>query len=125
MYNISLIPFLFAVIPSILIVRYFYLQDINKPEPIHLIVKVFFMGILCTIPVIILEMIVSEMIKPLSYNVAIFSFAQAFIVAGLCEESMKLMTVCPRKICFKTKTLKIFNGCFLWLLSLFVCLLLA
>ena len=59
MYTLLSIPFLFAIIPSIFLVRYFYLQDINKPEPIRLIVKVFFMGILCTIPVIILETIIS------------------------------------------------------------------
>jgi len=93
MYTLLSIPFLFAIIPSIFLVRYFYLQDINKPEPIRLIVKVFFMGILCTIPVIILETIISIIIKPLAYDEAIFSFLQAFVVAGLCEESMKLAVV--------------------------------
>ena len=35
----SEIPFIFAIIPTIFLVRYFYLKDINKPEPIGLIIK--------------------------------------------------------------------------------------
>ena len=89
----SFIPLIFAIIPTIFLVRYFYLKDINKPEPIRLIIKIFIMGILCTIPIVFIEIMVIEIIQPFTSNIIIYSFLQAFIVAGLCEETMKLMVI--------------------------------
>ena len=89
----SFIPLIFAIIPTIFLVRYFYLKDINKPEPIRLIIKIFLMGILCTIPIVFIEIMVIEIIQPFTSNIIIYSFLQAFIVAGLCEETMKLMVI--------------------------------
>ena len=37
----NLIPLVFAIIPALFLVRYFYLKDINKPEPIKLIIKIY------------------------------------------------------------------------------------
>ena len=89
----SFIPLVFAIIPTIFLVRYFYLKDINKPEPIRLIIKIFLIGILSIIPIVFIETVIMEMIQPFIFNVLIYSFLQAFIVAGLCEETIKLMVI--------------------------------
>ena len=87
------IPFVFAIIPSIFLVRYFYLKDINKPEPMGLIVKVFIAGFICTIPIVFIEIIVDTIVQSFNFNLIIYLFLQAFIVAGLCEETIKLMVI--------------------------------
>ena len=89
----SLVPLILAIIPTIFLVRYFYLKDINKPEPIRLIIKIFIMGILCTIPIVFIEVMMMGIIEPFTSNIIIYSFLQAFIVAGLCEETIKLMII--------------------------------
>ena len=87
------IPFIFAIIPSILLVRYFYLKDVNKPEPVGLIIKIFLAGFICTIPVVFIETIVDAIVQSFDFTLLIYIFFQAFIVAGLCEETMKLMVI--------------------------------
>ena len=89
----NIIPLIFAIIPSIFLVRYFYLKDINKPEPTRLIVKIFLIGVLSIIPIIFIELIIMGLIKPFINHVIIYSFLQAFIVAGFCEETLKLMVI--------------------------------
>ena len=82
-----------AVIPSIYLVRYFYSKDSHKPEPVGLIIKVFFIGILSVIPVIIIEIILTAFFSNMSSFPLTFYFIEAFIVAGCCEEYIKLMVV--------------------------------
>ena len=94
------VPLILAIIPTILLVRYFYFQDINKPEPVGLIIKIFVIGILSVIPIILIELMVARIIAITTFqnNVIFNSFCQAFIIAGLCEEAMKLFIV--RKFIF-------------------------
>ena len=87
------IPFIFAIIPSILLVRYFYLKDVNKPEPVGLIIKIFLAGFICTIPIVFIEIIIDAIVQSFDFSLLIYLFLQAFIVAGLCEETMKLMVI--------------------------------
>ena len=87
------IPFIFAIIPSIFLVRYFYLKDINKPEPIGLIIKIFIIGFISILPVVFIETIVDTVVQSFNFNTIIYLFLQAFIVAGLCEETVKLMVI--------------------------------
>ena len=68
----SFIPFVFAIIPTIFLVRYFYLKDVNKPEPIRLIIKIFIMGILCTIPIVFIEVMMMGIIEPFTSNIIIY-----------------------------------------------------
>ena len=39
-----------AIIPSLLLLRYFYKRDLN-PEPREVLIKTFFLGILIVLPV--------------------------------------------------------------------------
>ncbi|HEC61164.1 MAG TPA: PrsW family intramembrane metalloprotease [bacterium] len=82
-----------AVAPALLLLIYYYRQDKNKPEPKGLILKIFLIGIVSTLPAILLELLVSKLAGlfvrwPLLY----FAF-KAFIVAALCEEYIKLTVV--------------------------------
>jgi len=82
-----------AVIPTLLLVWYYYRQDTRKPEPKGLIMGIFGLGIVVTIPVIVVELLLGSfewmfLDIPLLYHVF-----RAFVVAALCEEWFKLLVV--------------------------------
>lgn len=88
-----LISFLSAVIPAIALLVYYYKQDKAKPEPKGLVIKIFILGILSIIPVILVELFISSaepILEPIPFMLPFFS---AFIVAGLVEESFKFLIV--------------------------------
>lgn len=89
----TLISFSLAVIPALFLVRYFYRQDNLRPEPKGLVTKIFFFGLLSTIPIIILELSVAMFKGFFNFHpLAAYAF-RAFFVAALCEESMKFFVV--------------------------------
>ena len=96
-----LISLAMAIAPAIFILHYYYKQDKEKPEPKKLIIKIFFLGVLSTIPAIILELIVGQFEGLFSWFPLLYYFFQAFIVAALCEEFIKLMVV--KKFAYKDK----------------------
>ena len=82
--------FVMAITPSIALLLVVYLTDRYDREPLQLLIKVFFYGILISIPVIIIETILSI------FNVfhgLLNAFYTAFIVAGLTEELFKRLVV--------------------------------
>jgi len=87
------ISLLMAIAPSILLVCYYYKQDMKKPEPKHLVMKIFFLGILFTIPAIILEILFDEVFGFVMRGTLVYDFIKAFIVAAFIEESIKLFVV--------------------------------
>jgi protease PrsW len=91
-----------AVVPALFIVGYFIRRDRAKPEPKKMIVKLFLLGILSTLPVILIEVSFLEM-RCLLYPhyELLFPLFKAFIIAALVEESFKLFIV--RKFAFKKK----------------------
>ncbi|MDC7220761.1 MAG: PrsW family intramembrane metalloprotease [Spirochaetales bacterium] len=81
----------FAFLPTFLVLRAFLKRDSQKAEPAGLIARTFFLGILSILPAVVMEMILSRMgvfLPPLWHN-----FFQAFLVAGLCEEAVKMWVV--------------------------------
>ena len=89
----ALISLSAAAAPALLLVVYFYRADKARREPKRLVNKVFFLGILSTIPAIILELLVSRFQPLLSLHPILVHFFDAFIVAALCEEGIKLFVV--------------------------------
>ena len=89
----TIFSFVLAVIPALFLVRYFYKQDNLKKEPKGLIVKVFLLGIVSTIPIIIIEIILSEFNKLILADTIQFFAFKAFIVAGFSEEYLKFLVV--------------------------------
>ncbi|GAF05115.1 PrsW family glutamic-type intramembrane protease [Saccharicrinis fermentans] len=84
---------LISVAPVFIILVYIYYRDKYEKEPIALLMKGLLAGILCVFPVILTEQIVSSLLPVLfSENIGM-AFGNAFLVAGLCEETFKLIAV--------------------------------
>ncbi|HOY08988.1 MAG TPA: PrsW family glutamic-type intramembrane protease [Candidatus Omnitrophota bacterium] len=82
--------FIAAVLPALLLVRYFYKAN---PAPKRFIVKVFLLGVIYTLPVYILEVILARYNMFPRWSFVLYYFFEAFIVAGLCEEYIKLRII--------------------------------
>ncbi len=87
------ISFILAILPVGILLRYFYKKDSLKPEPIGLIFKVFIWGFLGVFPTIFIELFVRSFKNFFSFSVIFFVGFEAFIVAGLVEEFVKLYIV--------------------------------
>lgn len=86
-----LILILGAGLPGLVLLSIFLKRDNQKKEPAGLIIGTFFRGILAIFPALILEGILSYLgrsIPPTMRNVF-----RAFLVAGLCEEMVKMSVV--------------------------------
>ncbi|MBN1997096.1 PrsW family intramembrane metalloprotease [candidate division KSB1 bacterium] len=88
-----ILSLLMAIAPSLFLVYYFNKQDRRKPEPTGLIIKMFLLGFVITIPVIILELVVSRFQFLFKWNDLLLYFFESFIVAAMCEEYMKYFVV--------------------------------
>ncbi len=82
-----------AVIPTLLLVWYYYRQDKRKPEPKGLIMGIFGLGIVVTIPVIVVELLLGNFERVFQGIPLLYHFFRAFVVAALCEEWFKLLIV--------------------------------
>ncbi len=81
----------FSFLPALVILRAFLKRDNQKPEPAGLIARTFFLGILAILPAVVMESVLSlftGLIPRLLWNVF-----HAFLVAGLCEEGVKMWVV--------------------------------
>ena len=82
-----------AFIPSAVLVHHFYRQDKRKSEPIDRILKLFFLGMVLVVLVLIPEEILGSVFSESITDLVVFSFFNAFVVAALCEETAKLVLV--------------------------------
>lgn len=89
----TVFSFTLAIIPALFLVRYYYKQDSLKKEPKGLIIKVFFLGVLSTIPVIIIELLLGEFNKMLQIRTIQFYAFKAFVVAAFSEELIKFLVI--------------------------------
>ena len=76
-----------AIIPALMLVRYFVKSD-RFPEPAGVLVKTYFYGFLITIPILIAELTISHFVDEMQSQV-LRALLTAFVVAGLCEEYFK------------------------------------
>lgn len=93
MFYSTLFSFLMAVVPAFFLVWHYYRQTKNKAEDRALVIKVFLIGVLSIVPICTLEIIVSKLNQYYNWSRFYYSFFDAFIVAGLCEEYMKLAII--------------------------------
>lgn len=93
MYFAVIINLALAIIPSIVIISYFYKQDNLKPEPKGRVIKVFVWGCFSTLGALILERVVLHMGGRAPIPDRYMNLFLAFIVAGFCEEFIKLIVV--------------------------------
>jgi RsiW-degrading membrane proteinase PrsW (M82 family) len=89
-----------SLAPVIAIIIYFYWKDKYEKEPVKLLTKAFFAGVLITIPVIIVEFLISSATR----NISSFFFAifiKSFLVAGFTEEFAKFVVF--KSVIYKNK----------------------
>jgi len=78
----------FAILPGIIWLLYFLNKDSN-PEPKKLILKVFLIGMIVTVPVFFIEAGLITFIGSLKLENDIFNFVQYFIIVAITEEAFK------------------------------------
>lgn len=93
MYLSTQLSFLMAVIPALFLVWYYCHQAKNMYGSKALIIKIFIIGILSIVPVCTLEIIISKLNFYYNWSRFYYYFFEAFIVAGLCEEYIKLAII--------------------------------
>ena len=89
----ALLPLIMAVVPSVLLVLYFMRLDRARPEPKGEVIRAFVLGIFSTVPAVALELAADAFIAPWFVDPVAFALIQAFVVAALCEEWIKLVVV--------------------------------
>ena len=80
-----------AILPALLLVRYFVRKD-RFPEPTHLLVKTFLLGIGITIPAALVGLPLMIGAAPLEDTI-FYPILMAFVAAGLTEEGLKLLVL--------------------------------
>jgi protease PrsW len=81
----------FSFLPALIILRVFLKRDSQKEEPAGLIARTFFLGILAILPALVMESVLSLFSAALPR--LLLNFFHAFLVAGLCEEAVKMWVV--------------------------------
>ena len=83
---------LIAVLPAAILLVYIYFQDVHEKEPIGLLLKIFLLGALSTVPTIIVEYAADAAIG-LTFGGSRFMyyFVDAFLGVALVEEFFKFM----------------------------------
>ena len=71
-----------AIAPGIALLSYFYLKDKYETEPLHMVVKMFIIGLLLVFPVMVVQHGFQE---ELHFGM----FAQSYVLAGFLEEFFK------------------------------------
>jgi len=97
------IPFIFvgAVVPALLLMRYFYIRDLN-PEPRGTLVATFVLGVLTVIPLIPLSLSLRWLTQYIASPLLLASYA-AFLCAAIPEELLKFVVIeryCTRQKAF-------------------------
>jgi RsiW-degrading membrane proteinase PrsW (M82 family) len=87
------VSFLLAAAPALLLLRYYYRQDRERPEPKGLVVRIFLLGIAATFVAIPLELLMSVFQGLFADFPLLTALFKAFVVAALVEEYLKLTIV--------------------------------
>ena len=80
--------FIAAILPVVLLCYYIYKKDMNR-EPISLLIKLFWFGLLTCIPILICEVFVASWIPVDDSHPFLFIFIEVFLGIALIEELFK------------------------------------
>lgn len=80
-----------AIAPIVFLAWFIYSRDRYDPEPRRLIVKTFLVGAVLVVPVVVVELVGSQLIPPSTDPLVLF--LHFLIVVGLVEESSKYLAV--------------------------------
>jgi len=89
----TLIAFIMAAAPALFLLYYFYKKDRSHPKSKKMVLKIFLIGIIYTVPVFGLEQIVSVIYERYQWPPLLAAFFEAFVVAALCEEYIKFRII--------------------------------
>ena len=79
-----------AMFPVLLVLSWVYRKDKLEPEPGHLLLKLFLLGVVSAIPAILLEIVMSIPISTISRH-TLWAFADTFAGVALVEELCKFV----------------------------------
>lgn len=79
---------IFGVVPSLIWLAFYLKTDVH-PEPNRMVIKVFFWGMLATIPAVLIELSILPLIKSFSLPENIAFYIYIFLGIALVEESLK------------------------------------
>jgi len=82
---------LLSLAPVFIIAGYIYFRDKYEREPVSLLLKSLFMGVIITLPVILMESVLS--LFAFGESSILSAFYHGFVVAGFSEELWKLIAV--------------------------------
>ncbi|USB34746.1 glutamic-type intramembrane protease PrsW [Paenibacillus sp. YPG26] len=71
-----------AVAPGVALLTYFYLKDKYDSEPLHMVIKIFLLGFLIVLPIMILQ-------RGMTYWLGSHSLVESFLVSAGIEELIK------------------------------------
>ncbi|MNH80485.1 Protease PrsW [compost metagenome] len=71
-----------AVAPGVALLTYFYLKDKYDSEPLHMVIKIFLLGFLIVLPIMILQ-------RGMTHWLGDNSFVESFLVSAGIEELIK------------------------------------
>lgn len=78
-----------ALLPPMYLLHVVYKLDRVEPEPMDLLIRLFIYGVLCALPVIVLEMWGQDVADQFQNNAMLYSFLSYFAIPGFIEEGMK------------------------------------
>ncbi|MCP6726973.1 MAG: PrsW family intramembrane metalloprotease [Patescibacteria group bacterium] len=79
---------IFGIVPSLIWLAFYLRTDVH-PEPNRMIIKVFFWGMLVTIPAVLIELGLLPFLKSFALSETITFYLYIFIVIALVEEVLK------------------------------------
>lgn len=88
-YNIYLI---FGLLPSIIWLLFFLRKDVH-PEPKRMVLKIFFWGMLISLPIILFQIGFAEQLELFVFSPVLFSFIFYFLGVAPIEEGLKYLVV--------------------------------
>ena len=87
----TVLTVLCTILPVAVLLRYFYVRDAHR-EPRSILVKTFLLGLLATIPVVLLDLAL-EALRPASLSLLRGALYEAFVLAAIPEELLKLAVI--------------------------------
>jgi len=91
--NYVLILLFAALIPPIYLLRQVYKKDKIEKEPPKLLIKLFLLGVLSALPVLILELSAESLISSIQISTAVYIFLSSFVIPGFIEEWLKYVVL--------------------------------
>ena len=85
--------FIAAIAPVLIILIYIYLRDKWEKEPLRKLFMAVVLGALTIFPIMFVEMALSKILPFFNLNSRLSAFYNAFIVAGLTEETFKYLAL--------------------------------